>query len=170
MGDGDVRWTITIEDMGPLVAALKLVSEELDRNLNPNYGIQVAADRAALSAHLRQVLRLLTDPAVAAGQAVATAVHVRLTSEEAAAAGGALLIASNRLDHFAGVEGARGDPIAQAFVLPGTVNEVTMDLVRRHFSPIAKDISWVRVEGLRLRIHAHRLLDHHDDIESAEDD
>lgn len=73
--------------------------------------------------------------------------------------GYALLIAANRLDHFVSVEGLRREAEADTPVLPDHTPWM-VDLVREHFSVIADDIAWVRQESLRLRLHAHCLLEH----------
>ena len=149
-------WTVTPEDMGPIVAALELVISEIEEGAYTSHGVQVEATRLAMSSHLTSVLQRLTSPSVADIQGVSTAAAIRLTKEEASACGGALILAANRLDQFAGVESLRENPSA----LITERDEESAERVRRHFSVIASDLPWVRVEGLRLRLHAHELREH----------
>ena len=149
-------WTVTPEDMGPIVAALKLVISEIDEGFYTNHGVQVEATRLAMSSHLTSVLQRLTSPSVTGIQRASTAAAIKLTKEEASACGGALILAASRLDNFAGVESLRESPVAAITER----DEESAERVRRHFSAIASDLAWVRVEGLRLRLHAHELREH----------
>jgi len=159
---GDMKWGLTPEDMGPVLAALKLVIDEIDRDLLPNYGIELAAKRVLWKTDLQRVARQLTQPTVTKLQKEFLWIRLPLSAEEACSCGYALLVAANHLDHFTGVEGLRGDPLAETFVLPYDRSPWIVDLVKQHFSPIADDIAWVRQESLRLRLHAHYLLEHGD--------
>jgi hypothetical protein len=155
------KWSLTPEDMGPVLAALELIIDEIDRDLMPDYGIQVAANRVVWKTQLEGLVRKLANPTVTKALERATWIQLPLTAEEASMCGYALLIAANRLDHFVSVEGLRREAEADTPVLPDHTPWM-VDLVREHFSVIAHDIAWVRHESLRLRLHAHCLLEHGD--------
>jgi hypothetical protein len=159
---GQQKWSLTPEDMGPVVWALELMIDEINEDLVSDYGIQAVADRIVWKTEQERVAGKLTDPTVARLLKKHTFIQLPLTADEAPRCGYALLVAANRLDHFAGVEGLRGNATAEDFVLPYQANESAIDLVRRHFGPFADDIAWIRQESLRLRLHAHRLLEHED--------
>ena len=165
MGEKEVKWTITPEDVGPIVMALNLLLEEINRNLQPDYGIQVAANRIVWRTHLSDVLQRVTQPNAWIEMRREVAATILLSFDQAAACGYALLVAANRLDHFVGVKNASGDPVVAAVTNPKVV-----ELVDKHFSIMIDDLSWLRTESIRLRLHAHRLLDHLDDPQAAHDD
>ena len=146
--------------MGPVLWALELVIDEVGQDLMPDYGIHVAADRVVWKTQLERVALKLR-------QAIAAKVHeqhvwvlLSLPAEEASACGHAMLVATNRLDHFVSMEGLRGDAVAEAAILPYDRTPWMVELVRKHFLTIAHDIAWVRQESLRLLLHAHCLLEH----------
>ena len=151
---------ITGEDPGPLLAALDMLIEEVDLDLEPNYGIQVAADRVAWQQDMR-----IAAAALRAAEAVRRAkqslmVGVPLSPPTATACAAAFIVAANRLDHYSGVvsESAKGG--IRAAVVSQAAHEPTMELVERHFPVLRGDAAWARDEALRLRLHAHELMLH----------
>lgn len=150
------KWMLTPEDVDTIQVAVRLVIDEIDTNIQPNYGIQVDANRADWKSDLETVLNTISSPFVGLYQSVWLAVSVEITQDVASSTGLALLVAANRLDHYAGVMPHLGDPLVHAIGL----YKKTDELVKQHFSAISNDAAYLRAESLRFRLHAHWLLEH----------
>jgi len=164
---GDVALRITAEDIGPLLAALDMLAEEVDLNLEADYGIQVAADRIVWQQDMRNAAAALRDAEHQrrVKQPRPLMVDIRLPPPVASACHRACVVAANRLDHYSGIvsESAKGGvrPALASLV----AHEPTLELVERYFRWVRDDAAWARNEALRLRLHAHEIMLHDSDNE-----
>jgi hypothetical protein len=126
-----------------------MIIEEIDVGLQPDYGVQVAADRVVWQLDMRSALAALS-----------LFVEVPLGPPAGRACGEACIVAANRLDHYSGIvsESAKGG--VRAAVASQAAHEPTLELVERYFSWVRGDAAWARSEALRLRLLAHELTLH----------
>jgi hypothetical protein len=147
------------------VEALDMVIDEVDLDLEPNYGIQVAADRVAWQQDMRIAAAELRRAEAVRDAQRSLMVAIPLSPPTAAACAAAFIVAANRLDHYSGVvsESAKGE--IRAALVSQACHEPTLELVERRFPWVRDDAAWARDEALRLRLHAHELMLHDSDNE-----
>ena len=154
---------VSAEDVGPLLAALEMVTEQIELDLEPDYGIQVAANRVVWKDDMGIAAAELRNAERHRRMQGSLMVEVPLSPAVASSCGAACIVAANRLDHYSGIvsESAKGG-IRAALVAQGA-DQPTRELVQRHFSWVRDDAAWARQEALRLRLHAHELMLHQAD-------
>lgn len=158
---------ITAEDSRPLVAALDMLIEEVDLDLEPNYGIQVAADRVAWQQDMRIAVAALREAEAVRHAKRSLMVSVPLSPPTATACAVAFIVAANRLDHYSGVVSVSAKDGIRAAIASQAAHQPTLELVERHFPVLRGDAAWARDEALRLRLHAHELMLHEGDDATA---
>lgn len=139
-----------------------MLVEEVDLNLEPDYGIHIAADRIVWQQDMRAAAEVLLATKHERGltQPRPLMVEVPLPPPLAQACAAACVVAANRLDHYSGIvsEKARGG--IRAATVSRTGHKATYELVERHFPWVRDDAAWARSEALRLRLHAHEIMLH----------
>ena len=151
---------VSPEDLGPLLAALSMIIEEVDLGLQPNYGIQVAADRVVWQLDMRSALAALKNPELWSQMKRSLFVEVPLGPPAGRACGEACIVAANRLDHYSGIVSETTKGGVHAAMASQAAHEPTLELVERYFLWVRGDAAWARHEALRLRLLAHELTLH----------